>query len=284
MMGKVCDHCHQTVVSHSLHSARKRGRALAMSGSSVPSIFSEKRRIARALRSLHRLRLSADPATFLLDDMAEDMIERLGFVRHTPERALVLGNAPETLCGYLRRVSAELVADLTANPAEPIGGGPFDFIGVIGQLDAINDLPGALIHLRNALTPGGLVIVSFVGGQSLPALRQAMMAAEPDRPAARLHPMVDARAAPGLLQRAGWKDPVVDTHTLAVRYASLDRLVADLRDQGLGNAFAKPAAPLGKAALARATAAFAARAETDGKVTETFEIITLTGRRSLAGT
>jgi hypothetical protein len=124
----------------------------------------------------------------------------------------------------------------------------------------------------------------FIGGHSLPALRAAMFAAEPDRPAARIHPLVDPRAAPGLLQRAGWKDPVVDTHTLTVRYASLDRLVADLRDQGLGNALAKPAAPLGKAALARARADFAARADADGKTAETFEIITLTGRRSLAGT
>ncbi|NJO13986.1 MAG: class I SAM-dependent methyltransferase [Rhizobiales bacterium] len=179
-----------------------------------------------------------DPATFLIDDMADDMIERLGFVRHVPARALLIGSVPEALAGHLHREGAEIAAHLAANPAEPLVGGPFDFIGVIGQLDAVNDLPGALIHLHNALTPGGLVIASFIGGQSLPALRHAMMAAEPEKPAARLHPMVDARAAPGLLQRAGWKDPVVDTHALAVRYLNLERLVADLRDQGLGNALA----------------------------------------------
>ncbi|MCL9999271.1 MAG: class I SAM-dependent methyltransferase [Erythrobacter sp.] len=255
-----------------------------MNAPTVPTIFAEARRVARALRSAARLRSVPDAARFLLDDMAEDMIERLAFVRHTPARALLVGGAPETLAAHLEQVGAEVVTDLTANPAEPLPGGPFDFIGVLGQLDAVNDLPGALIHLRSALTPGGLGIASFTGGQSLPMLRAAMLAAEPDRPAARLHPMVDARAAPGLLQRAGWKDPVVDTHTLAVRYASLDRLVSDLRDQGLGNALARPAAPLGKAALARARAAFSAHAEADGKVTESFEIVTLTGRRSLAGT
>ncbi len=255
-----------------------------MNAPAVPTIFAEPRRVARALRAAARLSCSADAARFLRDEMAEDMIDRLSFVRHAPARALLIGSAPEALVACLTQGGAGVVTDLTANPAEPLTGGPFDFIGVIGQLDAVNDLPGALIHLRNALTPGGLVIASFVGGQSLPALRAAMMAAEPDRPAARLHPMVDARAAPSLLQRAGWKDPVVDTHTLAVRYSSLDRLVGDLRDQGLGNALAKPAAPLGKAALARARAAFAARAEADGKVTESFEIVTLTGRRSLAGT
>lgn len=255
-----------------------------MSAPSVPTIFAEPRRVARALRSARRRARSADAARFLLDDMAEDMVERLGFVRHRPARALLVGTAPDRLSAFLRDGGAEVVSELVANPSEPLSGGPFDFIGVIGQLDAVNDLPGALIHLRHSLTPGGLVIASFIGGQSLGSLRAAMLAAEPDRPAARLHPMVDARAAPALLQRAGWKDPVVDTHTLSVRYSSLDRLVSDLRDQGLGNALEKPAAPLGKAALTRARAAFVARAEPDGKTTETFEIVTLTGRRSLAGT
>lgn len=255
-----------------------------MSGSSVPTIFSETRRVARARRSAQRQRSGRDPACFLLDEMAEDMIERLGFVRHTPASSLKIGDCPDTLAALLTDGGSALEIAPFVNPAEPLEGGPFDFIGVIGQLDAINDLPGALIHLRNALVPGGLVIASFIGGQSLPALRAAMLAAEPDRPAARIHPLVDARAAPALLQRAGWKDPVVDTHTLRVRYSSLDRLVGDLRDQGLGNALAKPAAPLGKAALARARAAFAAQADADGRVTETFEIVTLTGRRSLAGT
>ncbi|WP_066532747.1 hypothetical protein [Erythrobacter sp. CCH5-A1] len=255
-----------------------------MTAAAVPTIFAEHRRVARALRSSARLRSRADAAHFLVDEMAEDMIERLSFVRHAPARALLIGGAPAMLEAHLRQGGGEVAVDLTGNPAEPLAGSPFDFIGVIGQLDAVNDLPGALIHLRHALTPGGLVIASFIGGQSLPALRAAMLAAEPDRPAARLHPMVDARAAPGLLQRAGWKDPVVDTHTLSVRYSSLDRLVSDLRDQGLGNALAKPAAPLGRAALARARAAFAARAEPDGKTPDIFEIVTLTGRRSLAGT
>jgi hypothetical protein len=282
--GEVSDQCHIIGVSHGLHSGGKRGRALDMSGSSVPIIFAEHRRVARVLRSAQRMRSTTDPATFLIDDMAEDMVERLGFVRHTPARALLIGGCNASLVALLRQEGAELLVDAAANPAEPLTGGPFDFIGVIGQLDAINDLPGALIHLRNALTPGGLVIASFVGGQSLPALRAAMLDAEPDRPAARLHPLVDARAAPALLQRAGWKDPVVDSHTLTVRYSGLDRLIADLRDQGLGNVLAKPAAPLGKAALSRARAAFAARAGADGKTDETFEIVTLTGRRSLAGT
>ena len=250
----------------------------------VPTIFAEHRRLARLARAATRQRQRGDAATFLLDEIAEDMIERLSFVRLEPARSLVIGPCPAPLADYLGQGRVMLKQTEAADPALPLPGGPYDFVSVVGQLDAVNDLPGALIHLRNALVPGGLAIASFIGGQSLPALRAAMMAAEPDRPAARLHPLIDPRAAPQLLQRAGWKDPVVDSHVLTARYASLERLVADLRDQSLGSALARPAAPLGKPALARARAAFAARADADGKTPETFEIVTLTGRRSLAGT
>jgi hypothetical protein len=77
---------------------------------------------------------------------------------------------------------------------------------------------------------------------------------------------------------------VADSRTLKVAYRSLDRLVGDLRDQGLGNVLASPAPPLGKAALERACAAFLEPADPEGRVVESFEIVTLSGRRSLRGT
>lgn len=255
-----------------------------MSANNVPRIFSEPRRVQRARRAQSRIASIADAATFIPDDIAEDMIERLGFVRHQPSSALVVGHCNPDLASYLQRGGASVQVETLCDPAQPLPGGPFDLVAVTGQLDAINDLPGALIHIRNALMPGGLAIVSFVGGQSLPRLRAAMLAADGDRPAARIHPMVDARAAPQLLQRAGWKDPVVDTHTLRVRYSALDRLVHDLRDQGLTGALADPGPNVGKTGLQRARSAFLAQADEDGKVSETFDIITLTGRRSFSGT
>ena len=84
--------------------------------------------------------------------------------------------------------------------------------------------------------------------------------------------------------RAGWAEPVADSRTLRVSYRSLDRLVSDLRDQGLGSVLASPPPPLGKAALERARAAFLEAAARDGRVVESFEILTLSGRRLLRGT
>lgn len=254
-----------------------------MNAPAVPTIFSPRRRAARLARASAR-NAKPDSARFLVDDMAEDSLERLAFLRHVPQRALVIGDWTASLSTDLEAMGATVEEPNDLDPEAPYPVGGYDLIVVFGLLDAVNDLPGTLIHLHAALAPGGLVMAHFIGGQSLPALRSAMLAAEPERPAARIHPLVDPRAATALLQRAGWKDPVVDTHALTVRYSSFDRLVSDLRDQGLGNALAKPATPLGKAAIMRARIAFAARADADGKTPETFEIITLTGRRSLAGT
>lgn len=254
-----------------------------MTSPAVPTIFNAHRRQLRLRRAAQR-RGNPGAGRFLADDMIEDTLERLAFLRHVPARPLVLGDWTGILAAHLREGGAAVAEPGSFDLEAPLASSSHDLIAVIGLFDAVNDLPGALIHLRHALAPGGLIIASFIGGQSLPALRAAMFAAEPERPAARIHPLVDPRAAPQLLQRAGWKDPVVDTHFLTVRYSALDRLVADLRDQGLGNALARPAPPLGKTAIARARTAFLERADADGKVAETFEIITLTGRRSLAGT
>lgn len=219
----------------------------------------------RALQAL------PDAPRFVLDDMLEDVGERLAFLRHEPERSLVIGDWTGRLPG--EHVSPEDGFDLEA----PFPGSGYDLIASLGVLDTANDLVGALIHIRNALAPGGLGIASFLGAGSLPHLRAAMLAADGDRPAARMHPMVDVRAGGQLLQRAGWARPVVDNHTLQVSYASLDRLVADLRAQGLGSVLASAGPPLGKVALERAREAFLGGQE---RVTERFEVITLSGWRS----
>lgn len=244
-----------------------------MSQPPPPTIFSPRRRHAARLRAL-TLQSRADAAHYLLDDMIEDLRERLAFLRHQPARALLIGDIDGALSAGLRDQG---VAVTTAEPAEgfeqeaPFPETGFDLIASLGTLDTANDLPGALIHIRNALAPGGLAIASFVGAGSLPNLRAAMLEADGKRPAPRLHPAVDVRAGGQLLQRAGWGDPVVDSRHLDVRFSSLASLVADLRAQALSNCLARPGPPLGRAALDRAAAAYGS-----GTV-ERFEILTLSG-------
>ncbi|MEO6389099.1 MAG: methyltransferase domain-containing protein [Croceibacterium sp.] len=248
--------------------------------SAPPTIFSPSRRAAARARSV-ALQRRPGAARFLLDDMVEDVTERLAFLRHVPERALVMGDWTGDLAAELRSKGADVLAPMVLDEERPFPFGDFDFIASLASLDTVNDLPGALIHIRNALRPGGRAIVTFAGAGSLQALRRIMLEADGERPAARVHPLVDVRAGAQLLERAKWTDPVADGHTLRVAYRSLDQLVADLRAQGLSSVLASAAPPLGKAALERAREAFAAAADADGRVVETFEIVTLSGRRHL---
>lgn len=247
--------------------------------SAPPTIFSPARR--RALRGrIAGLQRRGDAARFVIDDMLEDVLERLAFLRHEPRRSLVIGDWTGELAGTLRGRGSEVTeaGPETLDEEQPYPFGGFDLVASVGTLDTVNDLPGALIHIRRALAPGGRAIVSLIGAGSLPVLRRIMLAADAERPAARVHPLVDVRAGAQLLQRAGWADPVADSRPLKVAYRSLDRLVGDLRAQGLGNALASPTPGLGKAGLERARRAFAEAADADGRVVETFEILTLSGR------
>lgn len=237
----------------------------------VPQIFDERRRNARYRRALTRQR-RPDAAGWLPAAMAEDVVERLGFLRWEGSSALISGLGGEAVAVALETPPPGEPIDFS----HPIAGGPYDLIVSLGELDTVNDLPGALIHLRHALTPGGLLLATMLGAGSLPMLRQAMLAGDGDLPAARIHPQIEARAASGLLQRAGFMRQVVDDHTMIARYSGVDRLVIELRDQALNSVLADRPPLLGKQALERARSAFAAQAGDDGKTSERFELITLT--------
>lgn len=243
-----------------------------------PRIFSPARRLA-ARKRMRVLQQAPGSARYLIDDMVEDVLDRLSFLRHEAATALVIGDwtgkLAEALSGSGCHVTETSPED-GLDDERPLPFSGFGLIASLGALDTVNDLPGALIHLRAALAPGSLMIASFPGAGSLPTLREIMLDADGDRPAPRLHPMVDVRAGGQLLQRAGFADPVVDSRSLRVSFPSLRRLTADLRAQGLGNVLADPGPPLGKAQLAKAQNAFQ-RLGSDGRTLEFFEILTLSG-------
>lgn len=246
----------------------------------VPQIFDKRRRAARWKRA-EALSEAENRADFLREDMAEEVLERLDFMRLREGRALLLGALNGGIVQELEsrgfEVEMHSIADI--DEERPYPGEPRDLVVSLGTLDTVNDLPGALIHARNALADNGLFIGQMTGAGSLPTLRTIMLAADGDRPAPRIHPQIDNRAATALLERAGFKRQVVDSRTLKVSYRSLDRLIADLREQALTSVLQIKAPPIGKAGLARAQAAFEALKDDEGRVTETFEILTLTGWR-----
>lgn len=210
--------------------------------------------------------------------MASDIAERVAFLQLMPGQSLIVGDEGGTLGRALGGTIAE--ADpLILDEERPLPGGPYDLIASIGRIDTVNDLPGALVHIRNALSPGGVAILACLGAGSVPRLRSALLAADGERPAARLHPQLDSKAAAGLLQRTGFARQVTDSLAVEVSYAALDRLIADLRDQGQQGALSSTPPALTRAQWDRARSAFLADADERGRVTERFELLTLTGWR-----
>lgn len=251
--------------------------ALVIAPSPVPEIFD---RVARRLRRDRAAAHYADHA-FLHDWMLEGVHDRLGAVKRDFGEVLDLGSADGRFAlpgANLTRCDPGSVFARDGVQADedllPFAPASFDLVVSAGVLDTVNDLPGALTLIRRALRPGGLFLGAFAGAGSLPRLRSAFRSADPG--AARLHPQIDVRAAGDLLLRAGFALPVADTEGLTVRYRDLLALARDLRGMAASNLLVGRT-PLSRAALGAAAIAFADQADPDGRVSERFEVIFMTG-------
>jgi SAM-dependent methyltransferase len=263
---------------------------------SAPRLFDRKLLLERRARAARQ----SDLADFLLQRAAEDMAERLQGVQREFARILILG----AYSGLLTRaiaaaapvadfvVTAEASAALLGRcpapkvqadeEALPFRDGAFDLIASALSLQLVNDLPGALIQIRRALRPDGLFLGAVLGGATLQELREAFLQAELELEGGispRVAPMADIREFGGLLQRAGFALPVVDSDLLTVTYVSHLALMRDLRAMGAGNALSeRRKTPLRRATLLRAAELYAERyPAAGGRVRASFEIIHLSG-------
>ena len=203
-----------------------------------PKIFDR----ALVHRRLDRAWARAQPgggADFLLARAAEELGERLALVKRRFGLAADLGSpGPHAAAALAAGGQVDCVVRLAPTLASLRAG---DFLGAVGDverlaladgrldlavsllaLQTVNDLPGALIQIRRALKPDGLLVAALVGGDTLTELRQSLTVAESEilgGAAPRVAPFVDVRALGSLMQRAGFALPVVDLDRATVRYA-----------------------------------------------------------------
>ena len=256
----------------------------------------------RVLLALRRDRLPPERGQddFLSRHIADDIADRLTFVRRRFPIALDLGAGAGMLGRRLvaAGIGAEMVIAmdpsarllaLATGPRVvadeellPFRDSSLDLVVSSLALQFVNDLPGALVQLRRALKPDGLLIAGLLGGRTLEELREAFVVAETETlggASPRVAPFADVRDLGALLQRAGFALPVADSETLEVGYASPLHLMRELRALGWANMLVdRRRTPLRKSTLERAVAIYQGRhGRPDGRVKATFEIITLTG-------
>ncbi len=254
------------------------------------------RRLQRRWFARHRAVIGA--GDFLRRQVAEDLADRLSVVARRFEHGLLIGAGATAAAPILaqsgkidRLTIGESVLELAQGSSSstvvldgealPFASQSFDLVVSLLDLQQVNDLPGALVQLRQILKPDGLLLASFIGGASLGELARAFAIAESEAlggVSPHVAPMVDVRDLGQLLQRAGFALPVADLDRLKLSYASPLALMRELRGLGLGNTLeARSRRPMRRSVLAALESAYRRESSgPEGRTAATIEILTAT--------
>ncbi|HWA13348.1 MAG TPA: malonyl-ACP O-methyltransferase BioC [Burkholderiales bacterium] len=194
-------------------------------------------------------------ATVLHLDIAEGMLRRARSLRPLPQRWFAPGRE-RFVCGDnermpLREASAALVWSNLA----------FQWAG---------DLPRALAECRRVLHPGGLLMFTTFGPDTLKELRHAFAEAGG---APHVNRFIDMHDIGDMLVHAGLSNPVMDMEVITLTYESVAQLMRELKALGAGNAAqGRPRGLTGRRAMEQV----GRRYETlrrEGRLPATFEIV-----------
>lgn len=252
---------------------------------------------ARARRAFGRAAARYDEYAVLQRELTQRMLERLDYVRIAPRTILDLGCgtglALDALGRRFRR--ARLLALDFALPmlaharrrgswlhrprpvcadleALPLADASVDLVFSNATLQWANDPARAFTELRRVLRPGGLLLFTTFGPDTLIELRRAWAAADGGR-AAHVSRFLDMHDIGDALLRARFADPVMDVERITVTYPDLHGLLRDLRAIGANNALvARPRGLTGRQVFAALTAAYETQRR-DGRLPATWEVV-----------
>lgn len=213
-----------------------------------------------ARRSFERAAPAYDEAAVLQREIAARMLERLEYVRLEPSLVLDLGAGTGYAIDALRRRYRKariLALDFALGMLQqarrrgtwlnrprcicadaetlPFGDASLDLVFSNATLQWCNDLPGTFEGLLRVLRPGGLLMFTTFGPDTLKELREAWAAADGFT---HVSPFADMHDVGDALVRACFTDPVIDAERLTVTYGSVRDLMRDLKVLGAHNATA----------------------------------------------
>ena len=252
-------------------------------------------------RAFGRAARRYDAAAVLQREIGSRMLERLDYIRLRPQHILDLGCGTGIWLGplgrryagarvigvdlalpmlrlaaarddlwrrLLSRRSAVLVCGEAA--ALPLADASVDLVWSNLMLQWLPDPRPALAEAWRVLRPGGLIMFSSFGPDTLTELRQAFAGGE----YAAVNHFTDMHDIGDALVRLRYADPVMDMERLELTYTDLDGLVRDLRDIGATHLHQGRSRGLGgRRRWAQARERYEAFRRADGRLPATFETV-----------
>ena len=262
--------------------ARQVRRAFARAASIYEQHDALQREVGARLREQLGL-LDASPRR-ILDLGAGTGLGAAALARHYPgahvvalDLALPMLRAARRHAGLRGRRYARVAGDALQLP---FADGVFDLLYSNLCIQWLADPRPLFFELLRVLRPGGLLLLSSFGPDTLRELRAAWAAADGIHPHVSrfldMHDLGDAALAAGL------RDPVLGCEHLTLTYADVGSLLRELKGLGATNADAGRARGLtGKSRLERMQAAYPRQA--DGRIASSWEIVYLHGHAPREG-
>jgi hypothetical protein len=200
----------------------------------APQVFNRSLYLARQLSAM------GDGKALLQARISEELLDRILLINRNFDRTRIIADNE----GYAGRLqsSGKFSEISTQSPTvdDNLRLAPSSCNAIISLLDlhSVNDVPGYMAQVSNALLPDGLALFAFFAGETLRELREAWLEAEQTArggASPRVAPMIDLREAGGLLQRAGLALPVADVDRVTLRYSDAMSLMREIKALGFSN-------------------------------------------------
>ena len=152
----------------------------------------------------------------------------------------------------------------------PLASGSVDLVWSNLALQWMNDPDQAFAEFHRVLAPGGLLMFSTFGPDTLKELRAAYSGVDRHTHVSRF---IDLHDIGDVLVKRGFADPVMDMEPFTLTYSDVRALMRDLKAIGAHNATReRPPGLTGRARLAAVTAAYEPLRR-DGNLPATFEVV-----------
>jgi len=246
-------------------------------------------------RSFDRAAAGYERVAVLQREVGKRLVERLDLINTTPHRILDLGtgcggttNALMERYGDSRLVALDLSESMLKQASKnvqqhkrpayicgdmeniPCANAGFDLIFSNLTLQWCNDVGQALREFARLLKPGGMVLFTTFGPDTLKELRASWSKVDSYTHVNGFFDMHDIGDA---LIQCGLAEPVMDTETFTLTYPGLNKLMGDLKDMGAHNVTAgRPRGLTGKGKLRTLRQAYEAF-RLNGSLPATFEVI-----------